>query len=252
MRAAHTTARRVGPAAARDEDPKRWRLGKKAWQDIRRARELGDDPSLHAVEIHGVRLTFRWTGAHQPSQETSGGRAAKKASEAGSAGFASAQNTASKQTRPPNARQRRSAKRQTEYVRAWGEWCQHNPEAAASYYDRVTYLDSVRESRTAGAASRRQQQSPAAEGSGEEAGEGCAFWQWRQHQDGHEMRRRGDSGRIWHMKRNCMCPVRTWPCQHMADAEAGSDGEMSDTSGPASDPLMAHYAVHTAEVGGDE
>ena len=66
------------------------------------------------------------------------------------------------------------------------------------------------------------------------------------------MRRRGDAGRIWHMKRNCMCPVRTWPCQHMADEEAGSDGEMSDTSGPASDPLMAHYAVHTAEVGGDE
>ena len=139
-----------------------------------------------------------------------------------------------------------------QYVRAWGEWCQHNPEAAASYYDRVTYLGSVRESRTAGAASRRQQQSPAAEGSGEEAGEGCAIWQWRQHQDGHEMRRRGNAGRIWHMKHNCMCPVRTWPCQHMADAEAGSDGEMSDTSGPASDPLMAHYAVHTAEVGGDE
>ena len=54
------------------------------------------------------------------------------------------------------------------------------------------------------------------------------------------------------MKYNCMCPVNTWPCQHMADAEAGSDGEMSDTSGPASDPLMAHYAVHTAEVGGNE
>ena len=77
--------------------------------------------------------------------------------------------------------------------------------------------------------------------------------QWHLHMCRRSWARAAELGRrLIYMKYNCMCPVNTWPCQHMADAEAGSDGEMSDTSGPASDPLMAHYAVHTAEVGGNE
>ena len=140
-------------------------------------------------------------------------------------------------------------------MRQWREWCQHNPEAAEAWYKGggQPNKDDARESRDAGAAGQQPQQSPAAEDSGEEAGEGCALWQWKQHPflQGHEMRRLGGSGRVWHVK--CTCPVDTWPCQHMADEEARPDDEMSDASGPASDPLTAHYAVHCpADGAGDE
>ena len=244
MQAADTHARRAGtPAAAHASG--RTRLDKRAWRDVRRAsRTLNADGNLYAAEVHGIKIFFRWPKAHQPAVETNAGKEKERASEAGDGRTANAQRPTQKQTRPPNSRQRRSAKRQQEYVRAWREWCLHNPGAAEAWYGGGRPNDDgARESRDTGAAGQQPQQSPAAEGSGEEAAEGCALWQWKEHPDGtHEMRRLGDKGHIWRVK--CTCPVETWPCQHMADEEAGPDDEMSDASGPASDPLTAHYAVH--------
>ena len=57
-------------AAGIPSAPSRPRLGKREWRDIRRARKLGDEGELHAVELHGVRLTFRHQRAHSaPAQD---------------------------------------------------------------------------------------------------------------------------------------------------------------------------------------
>ena len=243
MQAADAHARRAGtPAAAHASG--RTRLDKRAWRDVRRAsRTLNADGNLYAAEVHGIKLFFRWPKAHQPTLETSGGKEKEKTGKAGSERTADAQRSTQRPLRPPNSRQRRSANRQQEYVRQWREWCQHNPEAAEAWYGGGRpNIEGARESRDAGAAGQQPKQPPAAEDSGEEDAKGCAHWQWKQHPDGHEIRRLGGSGRIWHVK--CTCPVDTWPCQHMADEEARPDDEMSDASGPASDPLTAHYAVH--------
>jgi len=57
-------------AAGTHSAPGRTRLGKWEWRDIRRARKLGADGELHAVELHGVRLTFRFQKAHSgPAQD---------------------------------------------------------------------------------------------------------------------------------------------------------------------------------------
>ena len=200
MQAADAHARRAGtPAAAHASG--RTRLDKRAWRDVRRAsRTLNADGNLYAAEVHGIKIFFRWPKAHQPAVETNAGKEKERASEAGDGRTANAQRPTQKQTRPPNSRQRRSAKRQQEYVRAWREWCLHNPEAAEAWYGGGRPNDDgARESRDAGAAGQQPQQSPAAEGSGEEAAEGCALWQWKQHPflQGHEMRRLGGSGRIF-------------------------------------------------------
>ena len=119
MRATDTAARRAEPAAARDENPRRWRLGKREWKDIRHARKLGDDSSLHAVEIHGVRLTFRWALAQQTTLETSGTKAASAPGTAADERTASAQSARPQPPRPANARERRSAERLQAFMRQW-------------------------------------------------------------------------------------------------------------------------------------
>ena len=52
------TARR-GAQPGAPSGPSRPRLGKRQWQEIRRAQRLGDEGGLYAVEIHGVKLFFR-------------------------------------------------------------------------------------------------------------------------------------------------------------------------------------------------
>ena len=57
------SARRGEQTAGTQSAPGRPRLGKREWQDIRRACKLGVDGELHAVDLHGVRLTFRFQRA---------------------------------------------------------------------------------------------------------------------------------------------------------------------------------------------
>ena len=154
MQAADAHARRAGtPAAAHASG--RTRLDKRAWRDVRRAsRTLNADGNLYAAEVHGIKIFFRWPKAHQPVVEANAGKEKVKTSEAGNERTANAQRSTQKPLRPPNSRQRRSAKRQQEYVRQWREWCQHNPEAAEAWYKGGgrPNKDDARESRDAGAA----------------------------------------------------------------------------------------------------
>ena len=69
MSADHS-ARRGVQAAGLPSAPSRTRLGKREWRDIRRARKLGDGGELHAVELHGVRLTFKHKRSYSaPAQD---------------------------------------------------------------------------------------------------------------------------------------------------------------------------------------
>jgi len=101
------SARRGVQAAGLPSAPSRPRLGKREWRDIRRARKLGDDGELHAVELHGVRLTFRHKGAHStPAQDMAlprtvqVGRAASRSS-------ATAQRLPTTPTGPPDTQRPR-------------------------------------------------------------------------------------------------------------------------------------------------
>ena len=51
---------RVSPVCVGVAASARAPLGRQHWQDVRRARKLGADGELHSVEIHGVKLTFRF------------------------------------------------------------------------------------------------------------------------------------------------------------------------------------------------
>ena len=102
-------------------EPERSRLDKRAWKDIRRARALGDDGSLYAVEVHGVKIFFRWTktlSEQCPQDTTPCGRAPAKARDVSNR---DAQPLPVRKSKPPNSRQRRSAKRLQDYIRhRWG------------------------------------------------------------------------------------------------------------------------------------
>ena len=83
-----------GAQAGTPSAPGRTRLGKQHWQDIRRARKLGADGGLHSVDLHGVRLTFRFQSAYcGPAQHMATPRAAQEGQAAGG--------SAAKAQRPP-------------------------------------------------------------------------------------------------------------------------------------------------------
>ena len=173
------SARRGEQTAGTQSAPGRLRLGKREWQDIRRACKLGVDGELHAVDLHGVRLTFRFqracsgpaqdmaspssrqdgqaagrrsTTAQRPPTTPTGpsddqrnrkskgkqgsmrahkhgkacttagedaGRASRApAGETAGAGLTTAQSPSVCSPRRPNSRQRRSANRLVEFIRA--------------------------------------------------------------------------------------------------------------------------------------
>ena len=117
MQAAHSSATR-GARAGTPSEPNRLRLGKQQWQDIRRARTLGAEGELYGVEIHGVKLLFRWKRTHgvEPSHDNkSCGEAPAKAREARSR---SAQSLPVRTEKPMNHRQRRSAQRLQAFMRS--------------------------------------------------------------------------------------------------------------------------------------
>ena len=110
MQAPDAIARRDGRLPATARGPGRWRLGKREWQDVRRAaRMLSESGAVYAAEMHGIKIFFRWDVAHQTKVETKAGTPAKEPSAGGSA--AKAQRNSPQTPRKPNARQRRSAER---------------------------------------------------------------------------------------------------------------------------------------------
>ena len=114
---AGTYARRVGGQAA-PSGTSRGRLGKREWQDVRRAaRTLNTEGTLYAVEVHGIKIFFRWAVPHGPPVEANGGAAATQPSEAADTSTASARTSRPQPSRPMNSRQRRSAQRLQEFIR---------------------------------------------------------------------------------------------------------------------------------------
>ena len=87
-------------------------LDKRAWQEVRRAaRTLGDAGTLYAVEIHGIKIYFRWAVAYEPPLDTRGGTRATTPKVTHNHSAEKAQDNGTPQPRKPNARQRRSANR---------------------------------------------------------------------------------------------------------------------------------------------
>ena len=91
--------------------PSRIRLGKQQWQDIRRACRLGDESGLHSVELHGVRVTFRFQKTCQgPAQDKAVPRPAQAGRTTGGSS-ANAQRSPTPPARPQdNQRPRRKAR----------------------------------------------------------------------------------------------------------------------------------------------
>jgi hypothetical protein len=104
------SARRGVQTAGTQSAPGRTRLGKREWQDIRRACKLGIDGELHAVDLHGVRLTFRCqracSGPAQDMASTSSGQEGQAAGRRN----ATAQRPATNPTGPSDGRRHRQGK----------------------------------------------------------------------------------------------------------------------------------------------
>ena len=97
------------------------RLGRQAWQDIRRACQLaGVSERVRAVDIHGVHISF---STSSPSCHNGIGAPAPRVQPAPSTNSSTAQERA---PRPPNSRQRRSAKRLENFL------CAKKASAAAA------------------------------------------------------------------------------------------------------------------------
>jgi hypothetical protein len=146
------SARRGVQTAGTQSAPGRTRLGKREWQDIRRACKLGIDGELHAVDLHGVRLTFRCqracSGPAQDMASTSSGQEGQAAGRRN----ATAQRPATNPTGPSDDRRHRQGKGKQGSTRA------HKPGRACT---------------TAGEGAGRASRAPA----GETAGAGPAIAQ---------------------------------------------------------------------------
>ena len=101
------SARRGVQAAGIPSAPSRPRLGKWEWRDIRRACKLGDEGELHAVELHGVRLTFRHKGAHSAHAQDMALPRTVQAGHALGRDSATAQRLPTNPTEPPDAQRPR-------------------------------------------------------------------------------------------------------------------------------------------------
>ena len=87
--------------------PGRTRLGRQHWQDIRRARKLGAEGELHSVEIHGVKLTFRFQRSCCGAGQAKAMPRAAQVGQAAGGGTASAQSPPSTPTGSPDKRRPR-------------------------------------------------------------------------------------------------------------------------------------------------
>ena len=106
-----------GAQAGTPRAPGRTRLGKQQWRDIRRVCKLGAEGGLYSVEIHGVKLTFRYQQAcERPGQSKALPRTAQAGHAAGG-GTASAQSSPSTATGSPDSqRPRRRARVQKKHT----------------------------------------------------------------------------------------------------------------------------------------
>ena len=108
----HCSASR-GVQAGIPNVPGRVRLGKQQWRDIRRASKLGAAGGLYSVELHGVKLTFRFQDAHQVPAQAKAMPATEQATHATSGHNATAQFPLAPRPRPQDAqRPRRSERKQ--------------------------------------------------------------------------------------------------------------------------------------------
>ena len=104
------SARRGAQAAGTPTAPGRMRLGKQQWKDIRRAGKLGADGELYSVELHGVKLTFRFQGARAgPAQTMAMPRAAQERQASGRSA-ATAQRPPTTRARSPDTQRPRRSK----------------------------------------------------------------------------------------------------------------------------------------------
>ena len=71
MQAAQGSVSRGVRAGEQHEPSRKW-LGKREWQDVRRACTLGANGNFYAAELHGVKLLFRWEKAHASPVESNG------------------------------------------------------------------------------------------------------------------------------------------------------------------------------------
>ena len=106
-----------GARAGTPSEPSRPRLGKRHWQDIRRARALGDDRRLYAVELHGVKMFYRWTVPHDSPLESKGGTAGSPTRTPAKERSANARSEPTAAPKKLNHRQRRSTARLLDYMR---------------------------------------------------------------------------------------------------------------------------------------
>ena len=101
---------RRGVQASTPNVPGRIRLGKQQWQDIRRACKLGATGGLYSVELHGVKVTFKFQHAYnEPGQNKATPRTAQ-AGHAVDGSTANAQCSPSTPLRPSDAQRPRRGK----------------------------------------------------------------------------------------------------------------------------------------------
>ena len=109
---------RRGAQAGTPSTPGRARLGKQQWKDIRRACKLGADGGVYSVELHGVKITFRFQKAHSaPAQDMALPRTMQDGQAAGRSN-ATAQRPSTTQTRPSDAQRPRQGERKHGSMRA--------------------------------------------------------------------------------------------------------------------------------------
>ena len=129
MLSGEAAASRSGAARGTRVTSRRGRLDERAWRDVARAVRLGQESDAHTVEVHGVRITFRWD-AHYSSQDTqdkerAGAPASRRRDEQ-----ARESHTAPR-TPPPNSAKRRSAARMAIYLAKKGSGASMSPDPAA-------------------------------------------------------------------------------------------------------------------------
>ena len=119
MQAAQGSVSRGVRAGEQHEPSRKW-LGKREWQDVRRACTLGANGNLYAAELHGVKLLFRWEKAHASPVESNGEKRTSTSERQTHGRPASAPRRSKPAAEELNSRKRRSAHRLLEFMRAKG------------------------------------------------------------------------------------------------------------------------------------
>ena len=117
MSSGEAAASRSGGAGGTQAASRRGRLDEGAWRDVARLIKLGTKNDAHAVEIHGVRVVFKRSGANssQDTKEKDGSDepANRRCVESASA-------PKKHEPKAPNSAKRRSAQRMQEYLHKKG------------------------------------------------------------------------------------------------------------------------------------